>query len=162
MTEPRGRANPLFLREAELGQGMEMLFYAYRDFAAAADGLLARHGLGRAHHRVLYFVGRQPRLTVGELLDTLDVTKQSLSRVLRRLTDDGLVHQHRGARDARHRELELTARGAELERQLTEAQRRRLAEAYRAAGAEAVEGFRSVLAGMLPEATRARITGDGG
>ena len=64
-------ANPLFLREEELRQGIELLFFAYRDFTAEPDEMLAQYGFGRAHHRVIYFVGRNPRLPVSDLLAIL-------------------------------------------------------------------------------------------
>ena len=62
-------------REDELRQGIELLFYAYRDFTAEPDAMLARYGFGRAHHRVIYFVGRHPQMSVSELLGILRITK---------------------------------------------------------------------------------------
>ena len=148
----------LFLREEELRQGIELLFYAYRDFTAEPDAMLARYGFGRAHHRVIYFVGRYPQLTVTELLSILRITKQSLSRVLGQLVRQGFIVQKPGPRDRRQRLLELTAQGVELERQLSENQRQRVAKAYREAGAQAVEGFRNVMLGIMgSDADRAKF-----
>ncbi|HEV3176994.1 MAG TPA: MarR family transcriptional regulator [Stellaceae bacterium] len=148
----------LFLREEELRQGIELLFYAYRDFTAEPDAMLARYGFGRAHHRVIYFVGRYPQLTVTELLSILRITKQSLSRVLGQLVRQGFIVQKPGPRDRRQRLLELTPEGVELERQLSENQRRRVAKAYREAGAQAVEGFRNVMLGIMgSESDRAKF-----
>jgi DNA-binding MarR family transcriptional regulator len=148
----------LFLREEELRQGIELLFYAYRDFTAEPDAMLARYGFGRAHHRVIYFVGRYPQLTVTELLSILRITKQSLSRVLGQLVRQGFIVQKPGPRDRRQRLLELTPEGVELERQLSENQRRRVAKAYREAGAQAVEGFRNVMLGIIgSESDRAKF-----
>ena len=135
---------------------MELLFYAYRDFTAEPDAILAKHKLGRAHHRVIYFVGRYPSISVSELLDILRITKQSLSRVLGELVRQGFITQQPGQRDRRQRLLQLTAKGAELERKLSESQRQRVARAYRAAGAEAVEGYRKVLSGMVDDDGRAK------
>jgi DNA-binding MarR family transcriptional regulator len=151
MSDVKSLANPLFLREDELRQGMELLFFAYRDFTAEADAILARYGFGRAHHRVVHFVGRHPRITVGDLLAILHITKQSLSRVLGQLVEEGFIAQHPGPRDRRQRLLELTEKGREIERLVSEPQRRRLARAYREAGAQAVEGFRQVLLGIIAE-----------
>jgi DNA-binding MarR family transcriptional regulator len=156
MAEIRPQANPLFLREDELRQGIELLFYAYRDFTAQADAVLEAYGFGRAHHRVIYFVGRNPGMPVSALLDVLKITKQSLSRVLGQLLRQGFVQQRPGP-DRRQRLLELTPQGAELERRLTEDQRALVARAYRAAGAEAVEGFRKVLFGLINEHDRAKV-----
>ncbi len=157
MTDVKTGFNPLFLREEELRQGIELLFFAYRDFTAEPDAILADYGFGRAHHRVIYFVGRHPGTTVSDLLEILRITKQSLSRVLSQLVAEKFITQRPGLRDRRQRLLELTEKGVELERQLTERQRARIARAYREAGAEAVDGFRKVLLGLVEEADRARF-----
>ncbi|MDP6787107.1 MAG: MarR family transcriptional regulator [Rhodospirillales bacterium] len=156
MTPFKSRINPLFLREEELRQAMELLFYAYRDFTAEPDAILAQYGFGRAHHRVIYFVGRNPDIAVSELLAILKITKQSLSRVLSHLMRDDFVVQKRG-KDRRRRLLSLTPKGADLERLLTERQSERIARAYREAGAEAVAGFRTVLRGIINEEDRRRV-----
>ncbi|MGE5546288.1 MAG: MarR family winged helix-turn-helix transcriptional regulator [Solirubrobacterales bacterium] len=161
MTDIKTGINPLFLREEELRQGIELLFFAYRDFTAEPDAILAEYGFGRAHHRVIYFVGRNPGMTVSELLGILRITKQSLSRVLGQLVEEGFITQRQGARDRRQRLLELTEKGVELERQLTERQRARIARAYREVGAEAVEGFRKVLIGLIDDADRLRFPSGG-
>jgi len=149
MADIKSAANPLFLREEELRQGIELLYFAYRDFTAEADAMLARYGFGRAHHRVIYFVGRHPRMSVSDLLGILRITKQSLSRVLGQLMQQGFIIQKPGKSDRRQRLLELTEKGTELERQLSETQRQRIAKAYREAGAQAVEGFRKVMTGII-------------
>jgi DNA-binding MarR family transcriptional regulator len=153
-------ANPLFLREADLRQAMELLFFGYRDFTADADRILADYGFGRAHHRVIYFVGANEGITVGQLLDILGITKQSLSRVLGQLIEEGYVRQAEDAEDRRRRRLSLTDKGRDLEGRLTAVQSRRIARAYREAGAEAVAGFRTVMRGLIDEADRERIPRD--
>jgi DNA-binding MarR family transcriptional regulator len=157
MADVKSTANPLFLREEDLRQGMELLFYAYRDFTAEPDAILAEFGFGRAHHRVIYFVGRNPGMPVSRLLDILRITKQSLSRVLGQLVRQGFITQQPGPRDRRQRLLELTPKGADLERRLSEGQRALVARAYRAAGAEAVDGFRKVLLGIINDPDRESI-----
>ncbi len=148
---PAGKlaANPLFLREEEIRQGIELLFYAYRDFTAEPDQVLDALGLGRAHHRAIYFIGRNPDISVSELLAILRITKQSLSRVLNDLIEQDYVLQRAGTRDRRQRLLSLSEKGAELERRMFELQRRRIARAYRNAGAEAVDGFKKVMQGIM-------------
>ena len=93
----------LFLREEELRLAQDLLFFGYRDFTAGADEILAELGMGRAHHRVLHFVGRRPGITVGDLLGILAITKQSLGRVLQPLVEEGYVTQTPGRSDRRHR-----------------------------------------------------------
>ena len=140
--------NPLILREAELRRSIELLFFAYRDFTGEADAILSDYGLGRAHHRVIYFVGRNDGITVSALLDILGITKQSLSRVLSKLTADGYISQAAGKTDRRQRLLSLTAFGKQLESALTTAQMTRFSRAYKKAGFENVDGFLRVLDSM--------------
>ncbi len=157
MSDLKTGFNQLFLREEELRQAIELMFYAYRDFTAEPDAMLAKWNFGRAHHRVIYFVGRYPEITVSDLLGILKITKQSLSRVLGQLIDQGYVAQRPGLRDRRQRLLTLTEKGQELERVLSENQRQLIARAYRSAGAAAVEGFRKVMIGMIAEEDRKRF-----
>ena len=144
-----------FLTDDQLRQGIEAMFFAYRGFTADPDRILAEHDYGRAHHRALHFIHRSPGTTVSNLLSILGVTKQSLNRVLRTLVEDGLVESRVGRSDKRERNLHLTERGAALERALSDAQRDRMRAAYRAAGPEAVAGFRQVLEAMMDERMRA-------
>ncbi|MEL6642798.1 MAG: MarR family transcriptional regulator [Pseudomonadota bacterium] len=145
----------LFLTDEQLRKGIEAMFFAYRGFTADPDRILEDHAYGRAHHRAVHFINRSPGTTVNNLLAILGVTKQSLNRVLRSLIEDGLVESRVGTRDKRERHLYLTEAGQALERALSEAQRRRMRAAYRAAGPEAVSGFRQVLEAMMdPEMRR--------
>ena len=157
MADIKSGVNPLFLRDEELRQGIELIFYAYRDFTAEPDAILAQYKFGRAHHRVIYFVGRNPGITVSELLGILRITKQSLSRVLSQLVREEFIIQRAGTNDRRQRLLELTAKGSELEWQLSQNQRDRIAQAYREAGAESVEGYRKVILGMINEDARRKF-----
>lgn len=161
MTDIKTGANLLFLREEELRQAIELLYFVYRDFTAEPDAILEGYGYGRAHHRVIYFVGRNPGTTVSELLAILRITKQSLARVLGQLVADGFIVQRTGQQDRRHRLLDLTQTGIELERLLTENQRARFAQAYREAGPEAVQGFRKVMIGLLDQRDRPRFSQTG-
>jgi len=139
----------LFLTDDQLRRGIEAMFFAYRGFTADPDRILAEFGYGRAHHRAIHFINRSPGTTVNNLLSILGVTKQSLNRVLRALVEDGLVDSRIGTRDKRERHLYLTQKGLDLEQQLSEAQRNRMRDAFRAAGPEAVAGFRAVLEQMM-------------
>lgn len=147
----------LFLTDEQLRQGIELLFFAYRDFTGDPDQVLGARGLGRAHHRAIHFIKRRPGITVAGLLDILQVTKQSLNRVLRQLIDDGLVISTVGKQDRRERNLHLSDTGEALERELSQLQRDRVRRAYGAVGPEAVAGFRQVLEHMINEDDRAEV-----
>ena len=158
MTETTSSESLLFLTDEQLRQGIEAMFFAYRGFTADPDRILSGLAYGRAHHRALQFIARAPGTTVNNLLEILGVTKQSLNRVLRTLVEDGLVVSEVGKTDRRERNLNLTDQGAALERRLSDAQRARMRAAFRAAGPEAVAGFRTVLEAMMdPELRRKYI-----
>ena len=138
-------------------RGIELLYFGYSDLIGEADTRLAETPYGRAHHRALYFIARSPGLSVGELLGFLRVTKQSLSRILKDLQEGGLVEVRVGQRDRRQRLLMLTGAGLQLEQELFELLRTRMASAYAAAGQEAVSGFWQVLAALLPDDRREAV-----
>lgn len=152
-------ASPLFLREPEIRRGIELLYFGYSHLYRGIDEGLAQQGLGRAHHRSLYFIARQPDLTVSELLKLLGITKQSLGRVLNELAARGLVESRTGPNDRRQRLLRLTEAGAALEAQLFEVLREKLSSAYAQAGQGAVTGFWGVLEGLVPPEERSRVAG---
>ncbi|WP_435140036.1 MarR family winged helix-turn-helix transcriptional regulator [Pseudopelagicola sp. nBUS_19] len=139
----------LYLKDEQLRQGIEAMYFAYRGFTADPDRILGTMAYGRAHHRAIHFIKRAPGTTVTNLLDILGVTKQSLNRVLRTLIEDGLVESKVGTADRRERNLYLTEAGEGLENRLSDAQRIRMRSAYRDAGPEAVAGFRKVLEAMM-------------
>lgn len=150
----QGGQSLLFLTDEQLRKGIEAMFFAYRGFTADPDRILTDLAYGRAHHRAIHFIHRSPGTTVNNLLSILGVTKQSLNRVLRTLIEDGLVESRVGREDKRERNLHLTETGAALERKLSDAQRDRMRAAFRAAGPEAVTGFRQVLEAMMDEDMR--------
>jgi DNA-binding MarR family transcriptional regulator len=150
-------ASPLFLREPEIRRGVELLYFGYSHLTRAIDEQLAQQGLGRAHHRALYFIARQPDLTVSELLKLLNITKQSLGRVLNDLSERDLVESRPGRDDRRQKLLRLTATGKILEAALFEGLREKLSAAYGQAGQQAVTGFWQVLEGLIPPGERDRV-----
>jgi DNA-binding MarR family transcriptional regulator len=119
---------------ADIVAFIELFFFAYRDFVRDPDHILENFGFGRAHHRVLHFVCRHPGIRVARLLDVLNITKQSLARVLRQLIEEGYVEQQAGKSDRRERRLFLTDNGTMLYKQLVAPQRTRVADALVAAG----------------------------
>ena len=128
---------------------IELLFFAYRDFVGDPDEVLAKLGFGRAHHRVLHFVNRNPGMKVAELLVVLKITKQSLGRVLKQLIDQGYVVQREGANDRRQRLLHVSAAGEALAMQLAGLQTERIARVLAELGPSAREAARRFLAGMI-------------
>lgn len=150
-------ASPLFLREAEIRRGVELLYFGYSHLTRAIDLDLASEGLGRAHHRALYFIARQPDLTVTELLRLLAITKQSLGRVLTDLTERKLVQTRPGTSDRRQKLLRLTESGRALEARLFDGLSEKLSAAYGSAGQAAVSGFWQVLEGLIPEDDKSAV-----
>jgi DNA-binding MarR family transcriptional regulator len=128
---------------------IELLFFAYRDFVGDPDEVLLKLSFGRAHHRVLHFVNRNPGMTVADLLDILNITKQSLGRVLKQLVDEGYVVQKEGAQDRRQRLLYVTPKGEALSLRLAVLQTQRITRAFGELGPGAHEAARRFLTAMI-------------
>ena len=139
-------------REAELRRAVEALYFGYRSFTSLPDQILAEYDLGRAHHRILYFVQREPGISVGSLVAVLDVSKQALNRPIRELEALGFVTIRSDPHDGRIRRLSTSAAGAALESRLTGAQLDLLESVFADVGSHAERGWRDVMA---------RLAGDG-
>jgi DNA-binding MarR family transcriptional regulator len=133
---------------------IELLFFAYRDFVGDPDEVLSKLGFGRAHHRILHFVNRNPGMKVADLLDILNITKQSLGRVLKQLIDQDYVVQKEGAEDRRQRLLFVTPKGEALALKLAMLQTARITRAFRELGPSAHESARRFLATMIDAKNR--------
>jgi DNA-binding MarR family transcriptional regulator len=136
---------------------IELLFFAYRDFVSDPDEVLAKLRFGRAHHRVLHFVNRNPGMKVAELLDVLKITKQSLGRVLKQLIDEGYVVQKEGANDRRQRLLYVSAAGESLALKLAALQTARIARVLGELGSGARDAAKQFLAGMIDAQDRDHV-----
>jgi DNA-binding MarR family transcriptional regulator len=135
---------PDLKKAAAQQQAMEAFFFGYQAFTAKPDEILARRGLSRLHHRVLFFIARHPGLSVKELLGYLGVTKQALNIPLRQLVEMDLVRSDAAEDDKRKRQLGLTREGARLELALRREQARLLELAFARAGDAAVQGWLAV------------------
>ena len=146
------------MSEDKLQEFAELLFFAYRDFTGDPDAILKDFGFGRAHHRVLHFVNRHSGLRVADLLEILNITKQSLSRVLKQLIDQGYIEQQAGASDRRERLLFPTDQGRALAERLAAPQLVRLAHALEAAGPGAEAALRRFLEAMINAEDRPKVS----
>lgn len=138
---------------------IELFFFAYRDFTAEADGALLEYGFGRAHHRTLYFVSRNPGLRVSELLDILKVTKQSLNRVLKQLISEEFVYQEQGTGDRRRRHLFLTPKGEALTDKLRGLQFRRISTSLEGFSPEAYHNICDGLFSLIDKEDKPDVIG---
>ncbi len=147
----------LYLKEENLKELMEIFFFAYQSFTKQADDRLDELNLGRAHHRIIYFVGANPEISVSALLKILKITKQSLSRVLNQLEKEGYIERKTDKHDQRKRLLWLTEKGISLEKELTELQIDILRKACKKGGYEAVQGFKKLTLEMMEDSDKARM-----
>ena len=131
--------------DPDLLESIELLFFAYRAFTSHPDLILAERGLGRVHHRLLYFVGRNPGISVNALREILGVSKQAMNTPLRQLMEMQLISTTTASHDRRVKELALTAPGSDLEQQLTGTQMTQLAQVFAASGEQAAANWRKVM-----------------
>ncbi len=141
----------------EFVDAIELMFFAYRDFIADSDIILERHGFGRAHHRVLHFVSRNVGISIAELLDILQITKQSLARVLRDLLDKGYIEQRIGSHDRRQRLLYPSERGRKLHGQLMAPQQKRFRHVQKEIGKPAFDDWKKTMLLVINRKERKNI-----
>ena len=147
---------PLFLSEKEIRKIIELMFFAYRDFTSEPDVLLEKINFGRAHHRVIYFVGKKEKITIKELLSILQITKQSLSRVLNQLVKEKYIFLSTGE-DRRTKNLSLTKKGHELESKLSIIQIKKIKNIVKNANENDINGFKTLLYEMIDDKNKIKF-----
>ena len=148
MADLNNLISPFFLNDKEIRKIIELLFFSYRDFTAGPDQILDKLNFGRAHHRVIYFVGKKDKITIKELLRVLKITKQSLSRVLNQLVKEGFIVVSTGL-DKRTKNLSLSAKGLSLENQLSTIQILKIKKVINNFNKEDIDGFKKILYEMI-------------
>ena len=150
MTDLNKLFSPLFLTDKEIRKTIELIFFSYREFTSGPDKILDKINFGRAHHRVIYFVGKKNNITIRNLLEILQITKQSLSRVLNQLVKEGYIILSTG-KDKRTKNLSLTIKGIGLEQELSEIQINKIKEVIKSAEEKDINGFKKILYAMIDE-----------
>jgi len=148
MADLNNLISPFFLNDKEIRKIIELFFFSYRDFTAGPDQILDKLNFGRAHHRVIYFVGKKDKITIKELLRVLKITKQSLSRVLNQLVKEGFIVVSTGL-DKRTKNLSLSAKGLSLENQLSTIQILKIKKVINNFNKEDIDGFKKILYEMI-------------
>ena len=148
MADLNNLISPFFLSEKEIRKIIELIFFSYRDFTGGPDKILEKINFGRAHHRVVYFVGKKNNITIKELLKVLKITKQSLSRVLNQLVKEGFVFVSTGF-DKRTKSLSLTEKGLDLEKELSTIQINKIKKILKQYNDNQIYGFKKILFEMI-------------
>ena len=148
MTDLNKLFSPLFLSDTEIRKVIELIFFSYREFTSGPDKILNKINFGRAHHRVIYFVGKKNQITIRDLLEILQITKQSLSRVLNQLVKENYIILSIG-KDKRTKNLSLTVKGIELEKNLSEIQINKIKEIIKNSEVEDINGFKKILYALI-------------
>ena len=150
MADLNNLLSPFFLNDKEIRKVIELLFFSYRDFTSGPDKILEKLNFGRAHHRVIYFVGKKNHITIKELLGVLKITKQSLSRVLNQLVIEKFILVSTGT-DKRTKKLSLTEKGKKLENELSTIQIKKIREVINRFDVENINGFKQILYEMIED-----------
>ena len=156
MTDLNKLLTPLYLNETEIRKAIELIFFSYRDFTAGPDKILEKINFGRAHHRVIYFVGKQKKITFKELLSILQITKQSLSRVLNQLVKERFILVSTGI-DKRTKNLSLTKKGEDLEKELSTIQINKIRNVLKQFNEKDINGFKKILYAMIEEKNKKKF-----
>jgi len=153
MTDLNKILTPLYLSNIEIKKIIELLFFSYREFTLGPDEILNKLSFGRAHHRIIYFVGKQKTITIKDLLAILKITKQSLSRVLNQLVKEKYIIVATGE-DKRTKNLSLTKLGIDLENQLSKIQTNNIKNIFRKFDESDINGFKKILYAMINDGNK--------
>ena len=156
MTDLNKLLTPLFLSEKEIRKIIELIFFSYREFTLGPDEILNKINYGRAHHRVIYFVGKQKNITIKDLLGILKITKQSLSRVLNQLVKEKYIILSTGE-DKRTKNLSLTKKGHKLENELSTIQIKKIKNILKNANEDNIGGFKTLLYEMIDDKNKIKF-----
>ena len=156
MTDLNKLLTPLYLNEIEIRKAIELIFFSYRDFTAGPDKILEKINFGRAHHRGVYFVGKKKKITIKELLSILQITKQSLSRVLNQLVKEKFISVSIGI-DKRTKNLSLTKKGEDLEKELSIIQINKIRNVLKQFNEKDINGFKKILYAMIEEKNKKKF-----
>jgi len=156
MTDLNKLLTPLFLSDTEIRKIIELMFFSYRDFTSGPDAILEKINFGRAHHRVIYFVDKKKQITIKDLLSILQITKQSLSRVLNQLINEKYILASTGE-DKRTKKLSLTKKGEELENKLSTLQIYKIRNIIKNANEIDINGFKKILYEMIEEKNKIKF-----
>jgi len=156
MADLNNLISPFFLNDKEIKKIIELFFFSYRDFTTGPDKILEKLNFGRAHHRIIYFVGKKDNITIKDLLEVLRITKQSLSRVLNQLVKEGFIILSSG-KDKRTKVLNLTKKGYELENKLSEIQINNIKTVIKNFGEENINSFKRILYEMLESESKEKF-----
>ena len=157
MTDLNKLLTPLFLSDKEIRKVIELFFFSYREFTSEPDEILNRISFGRAHHRIIYFVGKKQHITIKDLLSILKITKQSLSRVLNQLVKEKYILLSVGD-DKRTKKLSLTHKGTELEEKLSNLQISKIRNIIKNSDESDINGFKKILYLMMDSKTQSQFS----
>lgn len=132
-------------RQDELDRALELLHFAFRAVIAKPDRLLAARGLSRVHHRILYFIRKNPGISVGQLLAILGISKQALNVPLRTLEQKAFISFDKAEHDARIKQLSLTTKGAAFEDVISGDQRERFRAVFKRIGPPKESAWREAM-----------------
>jgi DNA-binding MarR family transcriptional regulator len=156
MTDLKKILNPLYLSDAEIRKVAELMFFSYREFTLGPDEILNKINFGRAHHRIIYFVGKQKKITIKDLLSILQITKQSLSRVLNQLVEKEYIIVSAGD-DKRTKNLSLTNLGIKLEEKLSQIQIDKIKNIFKSTNENDINGFKKILYAMIDDKNKKKF-----
>ena len=146
--------NPLFLKNRELKIALELLFFAIKDFDRNISFLLKKFGYNKTHFAVIFLASNNYYLTIKDLLIILDIKKQSLSKVINKLKNDEVIVLKKSKKDKRNKNIYLTKKGLKIEKKITSKQINNIANAYKNAGKDSINGFKKILLNLLSKTSK--------
>ena len=139
----------LYLKDEQIKEFIEKLFLSYRDTFSDSKTVLHKYSLGIAHNKVLYILSIHKGITIGELLNKLKITKQSLNRILRDLIKIDVIKFKKDSKDTRVKHVYLNEKGEKIFDEIFSKQKKRIYSALLNSSAKEVIDFNKVLKKLI-------------
>ena len=141
----------LYLKDEQLKGFIEKIFVTYRESFSDPKKILRKYQLGTAHHKSLHLISFYDGITISQLLRKLNVTKQSLNRVLNDLKRLDFLEFKKGSKDTRIRHIYLSSKGNKIYNEIFFSQKKRIYKAFLNSSAKEVLNFDQVLKRIINE-----------
>ena len=137
--------NLLYLKDEQLKGFIEKIFVGYRESFNDSKKVLKKYNLGTDHNKAMHLISFYNGITITQLLNKLNVTKQSLNRVINDLKKLNYLEFKKDIKDTRVKHIFLNNKGEKIFDEIFLSQKKRIYKAFLNSSSKEVINFEIVL-----------------
>ena len=139
----------LYLREDKVKDSLNTFFNVSKYFEKIIIDKINNDTFGIADIRCLLIVNLNPGIIFNELMEELDISKQSLNRVLKKLIYTNFIIQKINSEDARKKNLYLSTQANKMLDNILEPILKDISGAFQKSGSNSVQGFNQIINNII-------------